>query len=40
MTRNAITRYSGTFFDGGGAKENGYTFVADGEWDAEYSYTF
>ncbi len=41
MTRNTITRYTGTFFEGGsGSKENAYTFTADGDWTQENSYNF
>lgn len=41
MTRNAITRYTGNFFDSSsGSKESGFSFVADGDWSQENNYSF
>ena len=41
MRRNAITKYTGTFFDGGNSSSDRvFTFKADGEWNSENEYSY
>ena len=41
MRRNAITKYTGTFFDGGSSSSDRmFTFKADGDWNSENEYSY
>ena len=41
MRRNAITKYTGTFFDGGNSSSDRmFTFKADGDWNSESEYSY